>query len=70
MIYIKDHFSNEEFETTFYSLFPALWVPPQIDLSIALISMCVLSLLMALESPTSISATDPPAEKIHTSSGR
>jgi len=32
MIYIKDHY-KDKFETTFYSLYHALWVPPQSDLS-------------------------------------
>jgi len=33
MIYVKDHYPNDKFETAFYSLFAALWVPPQSDLS-------------------------------------
>jgi len=34
MIYIKDHYSSDKFEAVFYSLFTALWIPPQSDLSI------------------------------------
>lgn len=33
MIYIKDHYPSDKFEAAFYSLFPALWIPPQSDLS-------------------------------------
>ncbi|KAJ6595906.1 putative glutathione S-transferase kappa 1 [Mycena vulgaris] len=33
MIYIKDHYPRDKFEAVFYDLFPALWVPPQSDLS-------------------------------------
>jgi glutathione S-transferase kappa 1 len=33
MLYIKAHYPTAKFEAAFYSLFPALWVPPQSDLS-------------------------------------
>ncbi|KAJ7689486.1 putative DSBA family oxidoreductase [Mycena rosella] len=33
MIYIKDHYPRDKFERVFFDLFPALWVPPQSDLS-------------------------------------
>jgi len=33
MLYIKAHYPVAKFEAAFYSLFPALWVPPQSDLS-------------------------------------
>jgi len=33
MWYIKDHYPNDKFETAFIALFPALWIPPQSDLS-------------------------------------
>jgi hypothetical protein len=33
MLCIKDHYPSSKFETVFYSLFPAIWVPPQSDLS-------------------------------------
>ncbi|KAJ7129331.1 DSBA family oxidoreductase [Mycena epipterygia] len=33
MIYIKDHYPRDKFETVFLDLFRVLWVPPQIDLS-------------------------------------
>jgi len=33
MLYIKANYPNTKFEAAFYSLFPALWIPPQSDLS-------------------------------------
>ncbi|KIM80311.1 hypothetical protein PILCRDRAFT_822436 [Piloderma croceum F 1598] len=33
MLYIKAHYPAPQFEAAFFSYFPALWVPPQSDLS-------------------------------------
>jgi len=33
MLYIKDHYPRDKFEAAFYSIFPAVWIPPQVDIS-------------------------------------
>jgi len=33
MLHIKAHYPASKFEAAFFSFFPALWVPPQYDIS-------------------------------------
>ncbi|KZP03652.1 putative DSBA family oxidoreductase [Athelia psychrophila] len=61
MAYIKDHFAPAKFEEVFMALFPALWVPPQTDLSVPvnfevrsrsiLLVLCPSAAIMAGASP-------------------
>ena len=71
MIYIKEHYPQNKFEAAFYSLFPALWVPPQSDLS-KLANLSVRTFPMCVQLPTLLIeafTADSPPEELHSSRG-